>query len=87
MRSAGRCALASKGVLRGMPFFEYVNTGTDLAEAFNNAMRAGSEFAIYAVLAAYDFGGYRTLVDVGGGHGRLRPRDAGRRRRQGAHAR
>ena len=57
--------------LRGMPFFEDVKTETDLAEAFNNAMTAGSEFAIYVVLAAYDFSGYRKLVDVGGGHGRL----------------
>jgi len=57
--------------LRGMPFFEYVDTDADLAEAFNNAMTAGSEFAIYAVLAAYDFSGYRKIVDVGGGHGRL----------------
>jgi O-methyltransferase domain/Dimerisation domain len=57
--------------LRGMPFFEYVKTDSDLAEAFNNAMTAGSEFAIYAVLAAYDFSGFRTIIDVGGGHGRL----------------
>jgi len=57
--------------LRGMPFFEYVETDADLAEAFNNAMTAGSEFAIYSVLAAYDFTGFHTIVDVGGGHGRL----------------
>jgi hypothetical protein len=57
--------------LRGMPFFEYVETDTDLAEAFNNAMTAGSEFSIYAVLAAYDFSGYRKIIDIGGGHGRL----------------
>jgi hypothetical protein len=57
--------------LRGMPFFEYVETDADLAEAFNNAMTAGSEFSIYAVLAAYDFSGFRKIIDVGGGHGRL----------------
>jgi hypothetical protein len=57
--------------LRGMPFFEYVKSDSDMAEAFNNAMTAGSEFAIYAVLAAYDFSGFRTIIDVGGGHGRL----------------
>jgi hypothetical protein len=57
--------------LRGMPFFEYVKTDVELADAFNNAMTAGSEFAIYAVLAAYDFTDFRTIVDVGGGHGRL----------------
>jgi SAM-dependent methyltransferase len=42
-----------------------------LAETFNNAMTSGSEFVIYSTLAAYDFGGYRTIIDVGGGHGRL----------------
>jgi hypothetical protein len=57
--------------LRGMGFFEYVETDDDLAAAFNNAMTAGSEFAIYAVLAAYDFTGFRRIIDVGGGHGRL----------------
>jgi O-methyltransferase domain/Dimerisation domain len=57
--------------LRGKPFFEYLNDNPELAESFNNAMTAGSEFAIYSVLAAYDFTGYRKIVDVGGGHGRL----------------
>jgi hypothetical protein len=42
-----------------------------MAVTFNNAMTAGSEFAIYSTLAAYDFGGYRTIINVGGGHGRL----------------
>ncbi|MGX9791068.1 methyltransferase [Mycobacterium sp. MMS18-G62] len=57
--------------LRGMPFFEYVETDADLAAAFNNAMTAGSEFSIFGVLAAYDFSGFKTIIDVGGGHGRL----------------
>jgi hypothetical protein len=61
----------SVDMLRGMPFFEYVETDPDLESEFNNAMTAGSEFAIYAVLAAYDFSGFRRIVDVGGGHGRL----------------
>jgi SAM-dependent methyltransferase len=58
-------------MLRGMPVFEYLETDPELAEAFNTAMTSGSEFVIYSTLAAYDFGGYRTIVDVGGGHGRL----------------
>ncbi|HJT91058.1 MAG TPA: methyltransferase [Mycobacterium sp.] len=57
--------------LRGKPFFEYLDSNPDLAESFNNAMTAGSEFATHAVLASYDFSGYRTIIDVGGGHGRL----------------
>jgi SAM-dependent methyltransferase len=58
-------------MLRGMPVFEYLETDPELAEAFNTAMTSGSEFVIYSTLAAYDFGGYRTIIDVGGGHGRL----------------
>jgi hypothetical protein len=57
--------------LRGKPFFEYLDDNPELAESFNNAMTAGNEVAIYAVLASYDFSSYRTIVDVGGGHGRL----------------
>ncbi|MGV0792363.1 methyltransferase [Mycolicibacterium sp. XJ1819] len=58
-------------MLRGMPTFEYLETDPELAEAFNNAMTSTSEFAIHSTLAAYDFARYRTVVDVGGGHGRL----------------
>ena len=57
--------------LRGKPFFEYLDSNPELAESFNNAMTASSEFAIYSVLAAYDFSGFRKIVDLGGGHGRL----------------
>lgn len=57
--------------LRGKPFFEYLDDDPDLTEAFNNGMTAGSEFASYAVLGSYDFSGFDTIVDVGGGHGRL----------------
>lgn len=58
-------------MLRGMPTFEYLETDRELAEAFNNAMTSGSEFAIHSTLAAYDFSGFGTIIDVGGGHGRL----------------
>ena len=34
-------------------------------------MTSGSELAIGPVIAAYDFSQYATIVDVGGGHGRL----------------
>jgi hypothetical protein len=61
----------SVAMLRGKPFFEYLDSNPELAESFNNAMTAGSEITIYAVLAAFDFSGYRKIVDVGGGHGRL----------------
>ncbi len=43
----------------------------DLAAVFNDAMTSVSEMAVDPVVAAYDFAPYRTIVDVGGGHGRL----------------
>ena len=57
--------------LRGKPAFEYLLGEPRLAAIFNDAMTSGSEFAIAAVTATYDFSRYATIVDVGGGHGRL----------------
>jgi hypothetical protein len=57
--------------LRGKPAFEYLADEPDLAEIFNHAMTSASELAIAPVIAAYDFSPYLTIVDVGGGHGRL----------------
>lgn len=53
----------------GMPAFEYLRTDPALSETFNNAMSAFSAMVIPAALAAYDFSGIGTLVDVAGGHG------------------
>jgi len=57
--------------LRGKPVFEYLADEPELSEIFNDAMTSGSEFAIAAVTAAYDFSRFATVADVGGGHGRL----------------
>lgn len=57
--------------LRGMPAFDYLAQEPDLAEVFNQAMTSGSEWAVAPLVSAYDFSGYPTIVDVGGGHGRL----------------
>jgi hypothetical protein len=57
--------------LRGMPFFDYLETDPDLAEAFNRAMTGVSEMAIENLMAAYDFSDSKVIVDVGGGHGAL----------------
>jgi hypothetical protein len=43
----------------------------ELSEIFNQAMTNFSELAVAAVTAAYNFTGYRTIVDVAGGHGWL----------------
>jgi hypothetical protein len=57
--------------LRGKTAFEYLADEPQLGAIFNKAMTSGSEFAIPAVVAAYDFASYPTIVDVGGGLGRL----------------
>jgi hypothetical protein len=57
--------------LRGMEGFDWLETQRELSDVFNAAMTNISELAAGAVTAAYDFAGYRTIVDVAGGHGRL----------------
>lgn len=59
------------GKLRGMPFFEYLETDPELAKVFNDAMTSVSGMAIEALLPAYDFTDRRLIVDVGGGLGAL----------------
>jgi C-methyltransferase len=57
--------------LRGKDAFAYLDEEPELAEIFNQAMTNNSELAVAPVVAAYDFSPYPTIVDVGGGHGRL----------------
>lgn len=55
----------------GMGFFEYLNQNATAAAIFNQAMTNFSEQEAAAIIAAYDFSGITTVVDVGGGHGAL----------------
>lgn len=54
-----------------MPIFEYFAKMPEAAAIFDAAMTSISTFESKAVLAAYDFSGVGTLVDVAGGHGLL----------------
>lgn len=56
-------------MLRGMPFFDYLDTDPEFAAVFNNAMTAASGLSDDVALQACDFTGARLIVDVGGGHG------------------
>jgi hypothetical protein len=71
LTDAVRTGRAVVPALRGKPLFEYLADEPEFAEIFNNAMTSLSELAIAAVIAGYDFSPYATIVDVGGGHGRL----------------
>ncbi len=57
--------------LRGMSSWEWLDQQPEFAAIFNDAMTSVSEFAVAPVVAAYDFSPFSTVVDVGGGHGRL----------------
>lgn len=52
-------------------FFGYMNRHPDDAAVFNRAMFEISASSTAAVAAGYDFGRFKTLVDVGGGSGYL----------------
>lgn len=53
----------------GEAFFAYLAHSPEDSVVFNAAMTSGSEGDLPAILAAYDFSGFGTIVDVGGGEG------------------
>jgi SAM-dependent methyltransferase len=55
----------------GQPFFGYLGTHPDDAAVFNAAMTFGASATAASIAEAYDFSGYESIVDVGGGHGAL----------------
>lgn len=57
--------------LDGMEFFAYAAEHREIGEVFDRAMTSISSLATAPLLAAYDFGRYSTIVDIGGGHGSL----------------
>jgi SAM-dependent methyltransferase len=57
--------------LYGKTYFEHLDDAPEQAAIFNDAMSAMATLAIDLVVPAYDFSGFKLIVDVGGGHGRL----------------
>jgi len=55
----------------GEGVFDYFGKHPDEAATFNEGMTGFSQQAAAAVLKAYDFSKFGTIVDVGGGHGAL----------------
>ena len=53
----------------GKSAFEYLEGEKAEAEIFNAAMTSFSRSTVPAILEAYDFSAFDTLVDIGGGHG------------------
>jgi hypothetical protein len=59
------------GHLHGTDFFGFLAQHPEAAALFNAGMGDLSRTETDAVVAAYDFGRFQTVVDVGGGHGAL----------------
>jgi hypothetical protein len=55
----------------GMEFFDYLQANPRALEEFGETLKAHSAVANRGVIERYDFGGIRTLVDVGAGYGPL----------------
>ncbi|HUQ51662.1 MAG TPA: methyltransferase [Gammaproteobacteria bacterium] len=55
----------------GMEFFDYLQANPQALEEFGETLKAHSAVANRGVIERYDFGGIRTLVDVGAGYGPL----------------
>jgi len=61
----------SRTKLAGMNGFEYLRRKPELARIFDDAMTSLSDLVGPAIAAAYDFGAWGSLMDVGGGNGVL----------------
>jgi hypothetical protein len=55
----------------GAPRFEYLKSNNEANESFQEGMKAITRGDISAILKAYDFSAFKTVVDVGGGNGAL----------------
>ncbi len=55
----------------GMGLWQYYESHPQEGRNFMNAMTALSQFQHPAIVAAYDFSSFRTMVDIGGGNGAL----------------
>jgi len=55
----------------GASLFDYLQRNVDAADPFNKGMTNVSSMLAYAVLMDYDFAGISSIVDVGGGQGKL----------------
>src|SRR5262245_38597597 len=53
------------------PLFDYLGRASDAAAVFNQHQTSMTRQDAAAVIAAYDFSAFETIVDVGGGHGAL----------------
>jgi precorrin-6B methylase 2 len=64
----GACANA---LAHGAPVFEHLERDAASAQIFHRAMTETTRLIARAVVSAYDFRGFRRIVDIGGGYGEM----------------
>ncbi len=55
----------------GNDFFSYLSDNSDIATIFNNSMEEITHYFLDAILAEFEYGNYKHIVDIGGGYGNL----------------
>lgn len=55
----------------GMPFFDYCTQHPEAAHIFDDAMTSVVQLHAGAIIGAYDFSSFQSMVDIGGGRGLL----------------
>jgi hypothetical protein len=55
----------------GASLFDYLQQNVDAADAFHQGMANVSSMLAYLILMAYEFAGISSIVDIGGGQGKL----------------
>jgi hypothetical protein len=69
MMYSARTGKPAWGYVHGAEVFDYFAANPEHAEIFNNAMTDMSMGTAPLIVAAYDFAGFKRLVDIAGGHG------------------
>src|SRR5687768_9217145 len=59
------------GHTHGVSFYQYLASHPEMGHGFSQAMLDYARLIAKAVVDGYDFAGVRTVVDIGGNHGRL----------------
>lgn len=66
-----RTGQAAFPYVHGVPFFGYLKANPEAQKRFDEGMARASDASDAAIAAAFDFGRFRRIVDVGGGRGGL----------------
>src|SRR3954471_6681285 len=71
LRESGQTGHPGFGPAFGTEMFEFLEKNSDAGHTFNLAMTDFSAFVAHAVLLSYDFSRMKSIIDVGGGYGKL----------------